>query len=1345
MNGTNQPKDYYVWINDYDMENLTLSFNATEKNIIPLKNADSDELKLGKNTITKPEQYVSYRDEESEIRYTNGRILSYTPSKEQAKQMSLKFTCPSGSEYAYDINCFKLMTDGTVNPYLNKYVNPNWTCDGFALSYDDDLTVKYFVIVRAYKDGQLIDAEEAYQNLSLEVTNTLPSYEEFLSSADEVSAGQTYELQHNNLNFVWMGDTNWIDYVVDHIYVCKLTLPAKKELKCTITNQYEQVPDSLLTAYVKENGTYTKQTLQDKKYTGRSIYSLQNETDEAQTFYLVLSKMNGSDESLKFGEISDYTEISNSPIEQASVKELVVDEKIDLNHVMKQAISFKDNSSDQNIKYTGKWVKLTVPAGKVYYLIDDTDNISYPDYVIEYDADWNPACYNQQNYEHNAYYEGVYYLCYADESENAERTITLKDAPGIQTLKDKAVPITDAEIQTGKFKTKYLNQIYAYQTKWMTEGGFGNLHKITVSPYTSYLLKSYYDFDICVYSDDAETFVDYNNIVNDTDKEKTFYIWTGNTRYSSNILSFAIQIEKSESVTSRYASAEKLVKGKTTFRYDETNPSYAKKLINNTNYYNKKEFAYAKVYCLDTPGDYTLTLTADNADVNHAAYLIDDFESTKISSRSEIYLDAGEKKYLVVTADPDNLNANVYLTLSDTTDNRRITKNDDEATELVMGSNVLLSTGRKDYYYYDTDTNDDGISKIHGILESCKLYKYVVKPNSNIVIDAESLSKGYITFVSSDGHIDRTIFGEQSSSAKKCIFKNKESVAQTIYLLAVVETDTTIKISDSSDKKYVEKIEISAGDKDLTNILVGDTFKLSATVTPDDADDTSIYWECEDEDIASVDRATGEVKALKKGKTFIYATANDDFNTYAELEITIRETACTHADTELRNVKAATCTTLGYTGDTYCKICNTVLEKGKTVDMKAHTSSDWIVDKAATVDAEGSRHKECTVCKTVLEKEAIAKLPKPDPTPDPKPQPDPTPQPEVTPDVTVRYTTHVQSIGWQGDENDANKWFVNGSMAGTSGRAKRLEGIKIRVSGNSNLGIQYTTHCQTYGWLPWSSNGEMNGTQGEAKRLEAIKIRLTGKDKDKYDVYYRVHAQSYGWLGWAKNGACAGTAGQGKRLEGIQILVVKKNTPAPGLSYADVNLTDRTNLDRPYVTSISGDVVIPGYSDDTNIMYKTHVQTYGWQGWKLNGAVSGTFGEAKRLEGINIRLTNQQYSGSVVYTTHVQTYGWQGNESNPNTWKRDGQMSGTSGEAKRLEAIRIALTGEMAKHYDIYYRVHAQSFGWLNWAKNGEPSGTAGLAKRLEGIQIVLVPKGSGAPSNTYNNVTAARRESFIK
>ena len=411
-----------------------------------------------------------------------------------------------------------------------------------------------------------------------------------------------------------------------------------------------------------------------------------------------------------------------------------------------------------------------------------------------------------------------------------------------------------------------------------------------------------------------------------------------------------------------------------------------------------------------------------------------------------------------------------------------------------------------------------------------------------------------------------------------------------------------------------------------------------------------------------------------------------------------------------------------------------------TLTRKAcmHPTIKWIVDKEATVDAEGSRHKECTVCNTVLATETIAKL---------KAQ---------TPDVTIRYTTHVQTYGWQGDENNANKWFANGKMAGTSGKAKRLEGIKIRVYGNDNLGIQYTTHCQSYGWLPWSANGEMNGTEGEAKRLEAIKIQLTGADKEKHDVYYRVHAQSYGWLGWAKNGAPAGTAGYAKRLEGVQIVVVKKGSPAPDANFEGVNAASGVHQSVSYLAKNGSSPVVGGQvtsntnpsvagEANVNIAYRTHVQSFGWQGWKYNGVMSGTSGKAKRLEGINIKLTNKPYSGSIVYTTHVQSIGWQGNENNVNTWFRDGQMAGTSGRAKRLEAIRIALTGEMAEHYDVYYRVHAQTYGWLAWAKNGEAAGTAGLSKRLEGIQIVLVPKGGAAPANNYGGVVTTNKQTYIK
>lgn len=309
---------------------------------------------------------------------------------------------------------------------------------------------------------------------------------------------------------------------------------------------------------------------------------------------------------------------------------------------------------------------------------------------------------------------------------------------------------------------------------------------------------------------------------------------------------------------------------------------------------------------------------------------------------------------------------------------------------------------------------------------------------------------------------------------------------------------------------------------------------------------------------------------------------------------------------------------------------------------------------------------------------------------------------------------------------------TNGKMSGTTGESKRLESINIDVDGNDKLGITYTTHCQTYGWLNWSSNGENSGTTGESKRLEAIQIKLTGDAAEHYDVYYRVHAQSYGWLNWAKNGESAGTAGYAKRLEGIQIVVVPKWSTFDPKAYTYESKNDKAFVQKEGTTSTVPERVVP------TVTYMTHVQSYGWQNWKANGDVAGTTGEAKRLEGIKIELKNKDYAGGITYTTHVQTHAWL-------TPVADGKMSGTTGEAKRLEAIQIDLTGEMKEHYDVYYRVHAQTYGWLNWAKNGESAGTEGLAKRLEGIQVVLVPKGAAAPANNYGDVTSTSDKAFIK
>ena len=295
----------------------------------------------------------------------------------------------------------------------------------------------------------------------------------------------------------------------------------------------------------------------------------------------------------------------------------------------------------------------------------------------------------------------------------------------------------------------------------------------------------------------------------------------------------------------------------------------------------------------------------------------------------------------------------------------------------------------------------------------------------------------------------------------------------------------------------------------------------------------------------------------------------------------------------------------------------------------------------------------------------------------------------------ISYQTHVQDVGWQAYVSD-------GAVSGTSGQSKRLEAIHIKLDGITG-GIEYRTHVQDIGWQEWVENDALSGTSGQSKRLEAIQIRLTGEAATNYDVYYRVHAQNTGWMDWAKNGASSGTAGYSYRLEAIEIKLVSKDGAAPGPTTAP--FIERTTT-----------------PTDGTVSYKTHVQDIGWQAYVSNGAQSGTSGQSKRLEGIQIKLAN--VAGGIEYSTHIQDIGWQG-------FVADDAMSGTSGQSKRLEAIKIRLTGAAAEAYDIYYCVHAQNTGWLDWAKNGESAGTAGFGYRLEAIKVILVPKGGPAPGAT--------------
>lgn len=307
--------------------------------------------------------------------------------------------------------------------------------------------------------------------------------------------------------------------------------------------------------------------------------------------------------------------------------------------------------------------------------------------------------------------------------------------------------------------------------------------------------------------------------------------------------------------------------------------------------------------------------------------------------------------------------------------------------------------------------------------------------------------------------------------------------------------------------------------------------------------------------------------------------------------------------------------------------------------------------------------------------------------------------------MSVSYIVHCQDYGWE------EEWKKDGQTSGTVGESKRLEAIQIKLPNGVSGSIEYRTHIQDIGWEKnWSKNGEKSGTEGQCKRLEAIQIKLTGEVEKNYDVYYSVHAENFGWLGWAKNGEEAGTAGYGYRLEAIRIQLVTKGDKAPEL-IGTIKEAMKARL----------------------VGYQTHVQDYGTQAYVYDGAMAGTEGECKRMESIRMKLPSSVNS-SIQYRSHVQDIGWEKN------WASNGSLSGTTGQCKRLEAIQIKLSGDVAKNYDVYYRVHAQDYGWLAWAKNGESSGTEGYAKRLEAIEVRLVPKGT-----TPDLPASANEKAFIK
>lgn len=127
--------------------------------------------------------------------------------------------------------------------------------------------------------------------------------------------------------------------------------------------------------------------------------------------------------------------------------------------------------------------------------------------------------------------------------------------------------------------------------------------------------------------------------------------------------------------------------------------------------------------------------------------------------------------------------------------------------------------------------------------------------------------------------------------------------------------------------------------------------------------------------------------------------------------------------------------------------------------------------------------------------------------------------------------------------------------------------------------------------------------------------------------------------------------------------------------------------------------------DETGeVNYSTHIRGYGWMNQRCDGDMAGTTGQNRRIEAFKLWLKK----GTIKrVTVHVKGDG----DKTYNNPTKD-TVIGTTGQKKRIEAINIETD------IPLRYRVHQKAYGWSGWKNKGEFAGVKGKSKQIEAMEI---------------------------
>ena len=198
--------------------------------------------------------------------------------------------------------------------------------------------------------------------------------------------------------------------------------------------------------------------------------------------------------------------------------------------------------------------------------------------------------------------------------------------------------------------------------------------------------------------------------------------------------------------------------------------------------------------------------------------------------------------------------------------------------------------------------------------------------------------------------------GVKTYTCKTCGDTRTETIAMLEHTWDEGQVTTKPSCTEKGIRTYTCKVCKATKTADIE--ATGHDYKVKdhkdATCT-EDGYTTSVCKNCGDEKKETI-KATGH--DWNKGEVTTKATCTEagvmTYTCNVCKETKTEEIEATgHQHTEIRDKKDATCTETGYTGDTYCKDCDTKLSDGKEIPATGHQNKEVRDKKAATCTKAG--------------------------------------------------------------------------------------------------------------------------------------------------------------------------------------------------------------------------------------------------------------------------------------------------------------------------------------------------------------------------------------------------------